>query len=247
MHLQTCRASKCAEFDRAGVKKGKKKLPTLIFLSGDVHARRPLHKMDGVFFFFILSVSCWNIRFGAISNFRSTHSTSFWENLRNRVHLYRKLWIFEMIFSPRFSWFRKRSPSIPVNSLSASLCSALEANYIFKTKRSPSTQECIHEGLSRFRWDLPHMPAFCCSSRHFTHFAIYRIIFGVGNFSRGFSSVASVNVRFSWVFYFVFICSGYKLNSPHYIMGGMPRPVFIRGFHDFLKSRFSSRILVYWI
>ena len=30
------------------------------------------------------------------------------------------------------------------------------------------------------------MPAFSCSSIHFTHFAIYRIIFGVGNFSRGF-------------------------------------------------------------
>ena len=30
------------------------------------------------------------------------------------------------------------------------------------------------------------MPAFSCSSRHFTHFAIYWIIFGVGNFSRGF-------------------------------------------------------------
>ena len=27
-------------------------------------------------------------------------------------------------------------------------------------------------------------------------------------------------------------------------MGGMPRPVFIRGFPDFLKSRFSSRMLV---
>ena len=33
-------------------------------------------------------------------------------------------------------------------------------------------------------------------------------------------------------------------NSPHYIVGGMPRPVFIRGFPDFLKSRFSSRMLV---
>ena len=56
----------------------------------------------------------------------------------------------------------------------------------FKTKHCPSTQECIHEGLSRFCWDLPRMPALRCSSRHFTHFAIYQIIFGVGNFSRGF-------------------------------------------------------------
>ena len=35
-----------------------------------------------------------------------------------------------------------------------------------------------------------------------------------------------------------------NINSPHYIMAGMPRPVFIRGFPDFLKSRFSSRIRV---
>ena len=56
---------------------------TVFFLSGDAHARRPLHKMDGVFFFFfVLSVSCWNIRFGAISNFRPTNSASFRENLR---------------------------------------------------------------------------------------------------------------------------------------------------------------------
>ena len=41
-----------------------------------------------------------------------------------------------------------------------------------------------------------------------------------------------------------FISSGYILNSPHYIMGGMPRPVFIWGYPDFLKSRFSSRIVV---
>ena len=34
--------------------------------------------------------------------------------------------------------------------------------------------------------DFVCMPAFSCSSIHFTHFAIYRIIFGVGNFWRGF-------------------------------------------------------------
>ena len=43
------------------------------------------------FFSFVLSVSCWNIRFGAISNFRPTNSTSFWQNLRNPVHLFRQL------------------------------------------------------------------------------------------------------------------------------------------------------------
>ena len=52
-----------------------------VFLSGDAHARRPLHKMDGVFFFFfVLSVSCWNIRFGAICHFRPTNSSSSTEN-----------------------------------------------------------------------------------------------------------------------------------------------------------------------
>ena len=45
-------------------------------------------------------------------------------------------------------------------------------------------------------------------------------------FGEDFPSVASVNVRFSWVFYFVFICSGHKLNSPHYIMGGQAPSCF---------------------
>ena len=44
-----------------------------------------------LFFFFVLSDSCWNILFGAISNFRSTNSTRFRQNLRNRVHLFRQL------------------------------------------------------------------------------------------------------------------------------------------------------------
>ena len=85
---------------------------------------------------------------------------------------------------------------------------------------------------------LPYISLISLSIGSYLELAIFR---------EDFSSVASVNVRFSWVFYFVFICSGYILNSPHYIMGGMPRPVFIRGFPDFLKSRFSSRILVCWI
>ena len=95
------------------------------FLSGDAHARRPLHKIHGVLFcFFVFYVSCWNIRFRAICHFRPTNSASSGENLSNCVHLFRQLWIFETIFSPPFSRFRKRSPSIPVISLSASLCSA---------------------------------------------------------------------------------------------------------------------------
>ena len=88
-------------------------------LSGDAHARLRFIKYK--VFFFVLSVSCWNIGFGAISNFRLTNSASSRENLRNHVHLFRQLWIFETIFSPRF---RKRCPSIPVISLSALLCLA---------------------------------------------------------------------------------------------------------------------------
>ena len=85
---------------------------------------------------------------------------------------------------------------------------------------------------------MPYISLISLSIGSYLELAIFR---------EDFSPAASVNVRFSWVFYFVFICSGYILNSPHYIMGGMPRPVFIRGFPDFLKSRFLSRILVCWI
>ena len=98
-----------------------------------------LYKIRGVFFF-ILSISCWNIWFGAISNFRWTISVSSRENLRNGVHLFCHLWIFEMIlcFSlGRFRRFRKRRPSIPIISSIAVFSN--EANQIFKTKRCPST------------------------------------------------------------------------------------------------------------
>ena len=89
---------------------------------------------------------------------------SFWwtifvssrESLGNHVHLFRYLWIFETILCfnlGRFRWFQKRRPSIPVISSVAVFSD--EANQIFKTKRCPSTQECIHEGLSQFCWDLP--------------------------------------------------------------------------------------------
>ena len=68
-------------------------------------------------FFHVFWVSCWNIRFGAIFNFRWTFSVSSRENLRNRAHLFRHLWIFETILCfnlGRFRRFRKRRPSIPV-------------------------------------------------------------------------------------------------------------------------------------
>ena len=44
-----------------------------------------------LFFFFVLLVSCWNIRFGAISHFQPTNSASCQENLRNRVPLFHHL------------------------------------------------------------------------------------------------------------------------------------------------------------
>ena len=96
----------------------------------------------------------------------------------------------------------------------------------------PILYVCQHSAV------LPYISLISLSIGWYLELAIFR---------EDFSSAASVTVRFSWVFYFVFICSGYLLNSPHYIMGGIPRPVFIRGFPDFLKSRFSSRILVCWI
>ena len=109
--------------------------------------------------------------FGKIEEIVFTHFANFEHSRRfSRLHL--------VDFGKEVFRFLDNSVSIAVFSA--------EANLIFKTKRCLSMQECIHEGLSRVCWDLPHMPAFSCSSRHFTHFAIYRIIFGVGNFSRGF-------------------------------------------------------------
>ena len=63
-----------------------------LYLSGDAHARRPLHKIHGVLvFFFVFYVSCWNIRFRAICHFWPSTSASSGENLSNRVHLFRQL------------------------------------------------------------------------------------------------------------------------------------------------------------
>ena len=93
-------------------------------LSGNAYAHRPLHKIH--VFFFILSVSCWNIQFGAICHFQPTNSASSRENLRI-VFTYFANFVSSRRFS-RFhlAGFRKRSPSIPVISLSASLSSARE-------------------------------------------------------------------------------------------------------------------------
>ena len=106
----------------------------------------------------------------------------------------------------------------------------------------PILYVCQHSAV------LPYISLMSLSIGSYLELAIFR---------EDFSSVVSVNVRFSWVFYFVFICSGYKLNSPHYSMGGMPRPVFIRGFptfwsHDFrhgsvhVESSEGGRGRLYW-
>ena len=44
--------------------------------------RRRLKIFENFLFFFVLSVSCWNIRFGAICHFRPTNSSSSSEKLR---------------------------------------------------------------------------------------------------------------------------------------------------------------------
>ena len=56
-----------------------------------IRYRRRLKIFENFLFFFVLSVSCWNIRLGAICHFRPTNSISFRENLRNRVHLFHQL------------------------------------------------------------------------------------------------------------------------------------------------------------
>ena len=56
---------------------------------------------------------------------------------------------------------------------------------------------------------LPDISLISLSIRSYLELAIFR---------EDFLSVASVNVQFSWVFYFVFIRC-YKLNSPQYLMG----------------------------
>ena len=134
------------------------------------------------FFFFVLSVSCWNIRFGAICHFRPTNSSSSMENLRIVFTYFAKFKSSTPFRSPLFSRFLKRSPSIPVISLSASLCSARK---LIKYSK-PNVVRARRNAFMRDFPDFVCMPAFSCSSIHFTHFAIYRIIFGVGNFSRGF-------------------------------------------------------------
>ena len=82
------------------------------------------------------------------------------------------------------------------------------------------------------------MPAFSCSSRHFTHFAIYRIIFGVGNFSRGFFVCSERKCLIFVSVYFVFICC-YKLNSPHNEMRTGPGLFSLGAFPTFRTHDFS--------
>ena len=47
-----------------------------------IRYRRRLKIFQNFLIFFVLSVSCWNIRFGAICYFRPTNSSSSTENLR---------------------------------------------------------------------------------------------------------------------------------------------------------------------
>ena len=61
-------------------------------------------------------------------------------------------------------------------------------------------------------------------------------------FREDFSSVARVNVRFSWVFYFVFICC-YKLNSPHTEMRPGPGLFSLGAFPTFRSHDFRHGCL----
>ena len=47
-----------------------------------IRYRRRLKIFKNFLFFFVLSVSCWNIRFGAICHFRPINSSSSRENLK---------------------------------------------------------------------------------------------------------------------------------------------------------------------
>ena len=47
-----------------------------------IRYRRRLKIFENFLFFFVLSVSCWNIRFGAICHFRPANSSSCTEILR---------------------------------------------------------------------------------------------------------------------------------------------------------------------
>ena len=47
-----------------------------------IRYRRRLKILENFLLFFVLSVSCWNIRFSAICHFRRTNSSSSTENLR---------------------------------------------------------------------------------------------------------------------------------------------------------------------
>ena len=132
---------------------------------------------------------------------------------------------------------------MPVISLSASLCSALK---LIKYSK-PNAVRAHRNALKRDSPDFVEVYPLYQPPAVLPDISLISLSIGLylasAIFREDFSSVASVNVRFSCVFYFVFICSGYKLNSPHYVMGGRPLPVFTGGFPDFPKSRYSSRML----
>ena len=132
-------------------------------------------------------------------------------------------------FSPPFSRFRKRSSSIPVISLSASLCSARKLIKYSKLNAVRASRNAFMRDFPDFVEIYP----ICQHSAVLPDISLISLSIGsyleLAIFREDFPSVASVNVRFSWVFYFVFICSGYKLNSPHYVMGGQAPACFYWG------------------
>ena len=89
-----------------------------------IRYRRRLKIFENFFFFFSFCRSVVNIRFGAISNLRPTNAASFRENLRNVFTYFANLESSRRFSRLHLVDFGKRSPSIPVISLSALLCSA---------------------------------------------------------------------------------------------------------------------------
>ena len=171
-----------------------------------------LHKIQDVFFWFCRSVAGTS---GLVPSPTSgpLNSASSRESLRKTVFTY--FTTFES--SRRYSlYFGVDLVDIAFPWYLSIVVFSAEANFIFKTKRCPRRRNAFMRDFPDFVEIYPYA-SFQFSQTFTIHFNIYRIIFGVvAIFREDFSSVASVNVRFSWRFLW-FCC--YKLNPPQYVMG----------------------------
>ena len=168
--------------------------PTQIlnFLSGDTHARRPLHKLNSVFFFFVLSVSCWNIRFGAISNVQPTNSASFRENLRPYSLISPPLNLRDDILFI----FGAISTILDSRDISVSLCSARK---LIKHSKPNAVRERRNAFMKTFP-DFVEIYPICQPSAVLPHMSLISLsigsYLGLAIFREDLSSVGRVNVQF---------------------------------------------------